>query len=178
MTGPGVPANVLVAFASRHGSTEEIAERLARRLHDSGACAEVRRVNDAGNIDAYDAVVLGSPVYDQCWAPEALEFVERNVDTLAKRPVWLFSVGSIGDSSPVWGRFATKEPKQIGALQTALHSRAYRVFAGVIERDRWPFASRLFFRLLGGRLGDNRNWPEIEAWADEIARALRNSESE
>lgn len=48
----------------------------------------------------------------------------------------------------------------------------YRVFAGVIDRHQWPFLSRLFFYALGGRLGDNRDWPAIDAWAEEIAHAL------
>ena len=65
----------LVAYASRHGATAGIAARIATRLGDSGASVELRRVDEVETLDAYDAVVLGAPVYDQSWPPEANAFV-------------------------------------------------------------------------------------------------------
>jgi menaquinone-dependent protoporphyrinogen oxidase len=143
------------------------------RLREHGVRVELRSVEQIEDVGAYEAIVLGSAVYDQSWLPEAAEFVRRNLGGLAERPVWFFSVGSFDDTHRLWGRFMTKEPKEIGAFREAIHPRDYRVFAGVIERSRWPFVSRLFFRTVGGRFGDNRNWPEIDAWAEDIALALR-----
>jgi menaquinone-dependent protoporphyrinogen oxidase len=62
---------------------------------------------------------------------------------------------------------------ELGSPVSALGPRDYRVFAGVIEREYWPLASRLLYHALGGRLGDRRDWREIEAWAQTIAAALR-----
>jgi menaquinone-dependent protoporphyrinogen oxidase len=166
--------NVLVAYASKYGSTRGIAERVAARLSEHGNRVEVRSVDQVDDVRAYDAIVLGSAVFDQSWIPEAAELVRHNFDSLAARQVWMFSVGSFGDTHRVWGRLMTKEPKEIGGFRETIHPRDYRVFAGVIERDRWPFISRMFFRALGGRFGDNRDWPEIDAWAEGIARALQD----
>ncbi|MGZ4169814.1 MAG: flavodoxin domain-containing protein, partial [Solirubrobacteraceae bacterium] len=69
-------------------------------------------------------------------------------------------------------RLMLKEPRDIAEIKNAVHPRDYRVFAGAIEKHQWPLASRMFFHAFGGRLGDNRNWPEIDAWADAIAETL------
>jgi menaquinone-dependent protoporphyrinogen oxidase len=166
-------ADVLVAYASRHGSTRGVAERVAARLAEHGGRVHVRPVDQVDDLDGYDAVVFGGPVYNGAWLPEAERFVCANVDELAGGPVWLFSVGAFGDRKRVFGPLMKKEPKGIAGIRQALHPRDYRVFAGVIDRHQWPVASRLFYRALGGRLGDNRDWPEIDAWAGRIAHELQ-----
>jgi menaquinone-dependent protoporphyrinogen oxidase len=55
--------NVLVAYASKRGSTEEIAHAVAETLHDGGLDVDCLRASDVGDLDRYDAVVLGSAVY-------------------------------------------------------------------------------------------------------------------
>lgn len=169
---PPAGTTVLVVYASRHGATAGIAARLAMRIADSGISVQVRRVDGLETLDGYDAIVLGAPVYDQRWPPEASEFVSAHADALAARPFWLFSVGSFGDTKPLIGPLTRREPRDIQALRAILRPRQYRVFQGVIEKNRWPFWSRAFFHLFGGRFGDHRDWDAIEAWADEIATAL------
>jgi len=163
---------VLVGYASRFGSTRDVAMRIADRLRGRDHEATVCAVDTATAVDGYDAVVLGSGVYDGAWTDDATAFVRRQAPTLATRPVWLFSVGSFGDRHPVIGRLMRKEPKEIGEFEQAVHPRDYRVFAGVIALEYWPTWGRLLFQALGGRDGDNRSWPDIDAWADEIANAL------
>ena len=60
-------------------------------------------------------------------------------------------------------------------IRAEIRPREYRVFQGVIQKHQWPFWSRLFFQALGGRFGDHRDWPTIDAWADRIAIALPNA---
>jgi menaquinone-dependent protoporphyrinogen oxidase len=162
----------LVAYASRHGATAEIAARIARQLADAGAAVELRDVDDVESLDEYETVVFGAPVYDQCWPPEANRFAAAYREELSKRSLWLFSVGSFGDTKPVIGRLTHKEPREIAEIRADLRPREYRVFQGVIHKNQWPFWSRIFFRAFGGRFGDHRDWPAIDAWAEQIARAL------
>ncbi len=163
---------VLVAYASRHGATEGIAARIAERIADAGTAVDLRQVDAVESLDAYDAVVFGAPVYDQSWPPEADRFVNQYRDVLAARPVWLFSVGSFGDTKRLIGPLTHKEPKRIAEVRSAMQPREYRVFQGVIGKHQWPFWSRILFHAFGGRFGDHRDWPVIEAWADQIALAL------
>ena len=163
---------VLVAFASRHGATRGVAERIAARLHDGGLAVIVNRVEDIQEIPPSCAVVLGSPVYDQRWPPEFDTFVDRHLEALAGRRVWLFSVGTFGDGRRVIGPLMRREPRNIAEAREAVGPVDYRVFAGVILRHQWPLPSRMLFHAFGGRLGDNRDWAAIDEWADGIAQAL------
>jgi menaquinone-dependent protoporphyrinogen oxidase len=164
--------DVLVAFASRHGATRGVAERIAARLSDAGLEVTLSQVEDVGEIPPGCAVVLGSPVYDQSWPPEFDDFVERHLQSLAGRRIWLFSVGTFGDRRRVIGPLVRREPRNIGQVRETMCPADYRVFAGVIRREQWPLPSRMLFHLFGGRLGDNRDWAGIDDWAETIRTAL------
>ena len=104
---------VLVVYASRHGATAGIAGRIADRLTDAGIVVGLHRVDEVEAVDAYDAVVFGAPVYDQSWPPEAHLFVADHRELLAARPLWLFSMGSFGDTKRVIGPLTHREPTRI-----------------------------------------------------------------
>src|SRR5258706_4399227 len=91
------PMKVLVAAASRHGATQEIAEAIGRTLNGEGVHAEVAANVDASDPAGYDAVVLGSAVYMGHWLEAATKFVEAHGTALSARPTWPFSSGPIGD---------------------------------------------------------------------------------
>lgn len=162
----------LIVYATRRGSTQSVAERIAARLRAGGQDVELLPVDRVEDVAAYDAIVLGSPVLNGSWTPEALEFARREAAALAARPVWLFSVGSFSDRRPIVGALARRQPREIAELTAALRPRGYRVFAGVVDAKSWPLYGRLLLRALGGRAGDDRDWPDIDAWADEIGAAL------
>ena len=168
-------ARILVAYATKYGSTRGVAERIAATLRQGGYRVEVHRAEDVADVTMYDAVVFGSAVFNQRWLPEGERFVAQNLRALAGRTVWLFSVGTFGDRKRIIGPLMKWEPKGIREYQEAVHPRGYRVFAGAIDRHQWPFLSRLFYYALGGHLGDNRDWADIDAWADGIGRHLRFS---
>lgn len=164
---------ILIGYASRFGSTRDIANRIAHAIRADGNVVDVRSADQIADFEDYDAVVFGSGVYDGSWTTEATELVRRHATVLARKPLWIFTVGSFGDRHPVVGGLIRKEPREIGEFEQALHPRDYRVFAGVIDLDHWPAWGRLIFKALGGRAGDNRQWPDIDAWAGSIAQALR-----
>ncbi|MDA8371137.1 MAG: flavodoxin [Nocardiopsaceae bacterium] len=162
---------ILVGYASEHGSTREIAVRVAERLREHGHEAEALSLDRAGDVGAYDAAVLGSAVHNSAWLPTAVDYVERNTGALAERPVWLFSIG-LAHAMNAWIADRAREPTTIAAFRAALRPRGHRLLAGAVERDHLPFFGRLVFRLMRGRYGDFRNWTEIDAWADSIATDL------
>ncbi len=87
---------ILVVYASKHGATREIAERIAERLTAGGRPAEARSVHEVDDPARYDAFVIGSAAYSMHWMKEAAGFVRRNRTLLADRPVWMFSSGPLG----------------------------------------------------------------------------------
>lgn len=165
---------VLVGYASRFGSTRDIASRIADAIRAGGSAVDLRAIEDIADVEGYDAIVFGSGVYDGSWTAEATELMRRHAAVLSRKPLWLFSVGSFGDRHPIVGSLMKKEPKEIGEFEQALHPRDYRVFAGVLNLEHWPSWGRLIFKAFGGHHGDNRHWPDIDAWAQEIASALQS----
>jgi menaquinone-dependent protoporphyrinogen oxidase len=162
---------IAVVYASRHGATTEIAARITGRLAEAGADVESHRADEVETLNNYDAVVFGAPVYDQSRPPEANDFVAEHHEELSARPLWLFSVGTFGDTKRIIGPLTLKEPRGIEQIRADLQPREYRVFQGVIHKHQWPFRSRLLFHAFGGRFGDHRDWPTIDAWADRISLA-------
>ena len=93
---------VLVAYASAHGSTRGIAERVATGLESRGIEVALRPVDDVATVEAYDAFVIGSAIHDGKWLPEAVAFTTRQATTLDARPLWLFSVVMALFGALVW----------------------------------------------------------------------------
>lgn len=172
-------ARALVTFASVHGSTHGVADRLAEGLRRAGIATDVHAMSEVPDIAGYQAVVLGSAVHGGKWLPEAKEFTLHHAVELRDRMVWLFSVSTVGDEESMFPprvaarmRAARKEHPELTALRTAVAARGHRNFAGVIARADWPLFGRAFFRLSGGRYGDARNWAAIDGWADALAREI------
>ena len=165
--------NVLVVYASRLGSTKAIAERIAARLETHGLDATVHSVVAVPDPRPYGAFVIGSAVYAGHWLKEAIGFVHDHEVALAARPVWLFSSGPVGRTAT---KVAPVRTAEVAELSSATAARGHRVFAGALDR-KVVDGSELSFadRFVAKRFvpdGDFRDWPAIDAWADEIAREL------
>ena len=169
---------VLVAYASRHGATEGIAERIAAGLNAAGCQGEARPVQTAGDLTGYDAFVIGSALYMFHWLKAGTKFVRRNRAALASHPVWLFSSGPVGTkTTDDEGRDlrAVSGPKELPELMESLDPRDHRVFFGAI--DQTTLKKGLVERMSAKWFpeGDFRDWQEIDAWtaaiADELAPA-------
>ncbi len=174
--------NVLVAYASRHGSTTGIAERISARLHAAGFETTCSSVGEVGSLKTYDAFVIGSAAYMFHWLKEATRFVKRNRKVLAQRPVWLFSSGPLGTElvdDKGQDVFSAARPKEFEELEPLIDIHGDRVFFGARDADVKPkgMAEQLMRFMPAARdalpTGDFRDWDAIEAWADEIGDELR-----
>lgn len=173
---------VLVAYASRHGATQGIAERIAETMRAAGLEAEALRVTAVKSLAEYDAFVVGSAAYMFHWEKGATNFVRHHRADIAAKPAWLFSSGPLG-TEPLDAEGRDQKvaaiPKEIPELREAVGARDHRVFFGAYKRDRKRvgLAERFVALVPAARDalpdGDFRDWPEIEAWAAEIAAALR-----
>ena len=155
---------VLVGYASKHGGTREIAERITTRLEESGVVVELRTLTELGDVTGFDAYILGSSIYMGRWNREAVAFVHRNESILRARPVWLFSSGPVGNQERV-------DPIELNDLRATVSIREHRLFGGAVKLDRMSFAERLMAKALKVS-GDYRDWPAIDAWADQIRTEL------
>ncbi|MGH4032066.1 flavodoxin domain-containing protein [Actinomycetota bacterium Odt1-20B] len=165
---------VLVSYASDHGSTRDVAERIASRLDVRGHRTEVLPAHEIRSSLDCTAAVVGSAVHHGAWLPDASAFVRRHHDDLAALPVWMFSVGMVAALRGPLRRIAERaEQPDIVRLVESIGPRGYRRFSGVIRPSHLGRLGGMLFRVAGGRYGDYRDWGAIDAWADDIADALR-----
>lgn len=150
--------HVLVAYATRHGSTAGIANAIGEGLKALGHQADVRPVREVRDIGPYGAVILGSAIYSGRWRGEALRFGRRHEADLRQRPVWLFGSGP---------RDRSAEEREIppvpaaAKLADAIHARGHVTFGG-----NWPYDTK------HDRYGDFRNFDRIRAWARAVGSEL------
>lgn len=169
---------ILVTYASTHGATQGIAERISaklRQLSQDVVVLPIAAVEDMA-VSTYDAFVIGGAAYYFHWMKEATAFVRRNRDALAKRPVWLFSSGPVGSKESYAGKPDPQDtlfPREFAALREAIHPQGTRVFFGALDYTQFGFPERMFAKRMPQ--GDFRDWSEIDGWAEEIARALKSA---
>ncbi len=156
---------ILIAYASKHGATQGIAERIAATLQQMGQDAEAKPVATVAQPASYAALVIGSAIYYGSWLPEATMWVRQHQSVLATRPVWLFSSGPLGttvkDDEP--------QPKEMAEFHTTIAPREQRIFGGALDHHQLSFAERMMVKAVRAAEGDFRDWAAIDAWAVHIA---------
>jgi menaquinone-dependent protoporphyrinogen oxidase len=159
---------ILVSAASKHGSTAEIASRIAGTLRAGlpSVVVDALPAAEVGDTATYDAVVLGSAVYMGRWLDDARNLAER-IAARTPRPVWLFSSGPIGDPPK-----PDEEPVDVDGIVGATHARGHRLFAGRLDRHRLGFGEKAVVMALRVPDGDFRDWDAIDTWSTEIATEL------
>jgi menaquinone-dependent protoporphyrinogen oxidase len=156
---------ILVAYATKHGSTREVAETIAGVLRADGYDVTVRPAADVAELDGVGAVVLGGALYTGRWHRDARRFLSRFHGELATRGLAIFGMGPKTMST----EDVAGSRDQLGrALQSFgdLRPVAMAVFGGVIDpsRLRFPFSHL--------PASDARDWRQIRRWATEIGVAF------
>ncbi|WNI14327.1 flavodoxin domain-containing protein [Actinacidiphila sp. ITFR-21] len=161
-------ARVLVAYASKYGSTAEIARWIGDALTGERLRADVRPAAEVGDVAGYDAVVLGSGLYAGHWLRDACRFARRHREALLGLPVWLFSSGPL---DPVSARYGIEPTREVTRIAERVHAADHMTFGGRLVDDARGFlARRLVAQGDGGDFCDPRR---IREWALDIADTVR-----
>lgn len=163
---------VLVAYATKYGATAEIAEKIGEVLSQTGNSVDVLPVKQVKDLDAYDAVILGSAVYIFHWRKEASRFLKANAKLLAERPLWIFSSGPTGKGDPVELADGWRFPKGLQPLLDNIKPREVVVFHGAIDPGKMKGMEKWMIQKVGAALEDSRDWEAIASWAKIIASVL------
>ena len=166
-------AQVLVAYASKHGSTKEIAETIGRVLTEAGFAVEVLAADRVADVNAYQAVVLGSAVYIGSWRKAAARFLKDNEKALAERPLWLFSSGPTGKGDPVELAKGWRFPNSLQPVADRIRPVESVLFQGAVDSNKLGFFARWAIKNVKAPSGDFRDWNAISAWAGKIAARLK-----
>ena len=163
--------SVLVGYATRHGSTQEVAEAVAETLRDSGLAVDVQPVGEVRSLDGYSAVVLGAPLYMYRWHKDARRFLSRQRKALAERAVAVFALGPVHDphDEEEWQDSWSQLNKEL-AKYPWFRPVALEMFGGKFDPELLRFPINV---MAGQELAtDIRDWAAIRDWASNLPALL------
>jgi menaquinone-dependent protoporphyrinogen oxidase len=160
-----MPRSILVAYASKHGSTQETAEAIAGMLRDEGLWAHTRRAAEIDDLWGYDGVVLAGSIYAGRWHTDARDFLKRHRQELAEVPVAIFAMGPKTSSEHDLGEARKQLDLNLKKLPD-VRPVTIAIFGGVVDPAKLHFP----FNKLPAT--DARDWDAIRSWSKEVAEAM------
>lgn len=161
---------ILVAYASKSGSTVDVAQTIGKSLSSKGAPVDVRPIKSVTNLDGYRAVVIGSGVRMGQWLPEAVEFVKKNQPKLSQLPTAFFTVHLLNtgdDEESRKKREAYTEP-----VRQIVMPKTETFFAGRLNFSKLSLFELLISKAMNAKEQDLRDWNKIRAWAEGLYPTL------
>ena len=153
---------ILVAYATKRGSTREVAQAMAETLQEHGLDVETLPAARVDDVSPYAGVIVGGALYMGRWHPDAVEFVEQHCHALSAKPLAVYGIGPrTMDEKDAGG--SRKQLVRALAKVPEIHPDAVAIFGGVIDPHRLRFP---FNRLPAS---DARDWSAIRAWATTVA---------
>jgi menaquinone-dependent protoporphyrinogen oxidase len=165
-----MPERILIGYAGQRGSTGEIADAIAKVMRDNHTVVVVRPFEQISDLSSYQAVIIGSAIYDKQWMPPAMAFLKANQDTLSRMPVALFSVCLTACEKGEEGRRKVMEFME-SARQAApsIVPKDIGIFAGVMDYGKWSFPMRIKIKSsYKWPEGDFRDWEAIRSWGESV----------
>ena len=162
--------SILLAYATRYGSTQEVAEAIAAVLRDAGLEADIQPMQEVKTLDSHDAVVLGAAIYNTKWHPDAHQFLSQYQETLRQRPVAIFALGPVATGDAPMHRSRRQLDKELEQYPW-LKPVAVEMFVGKIDPAKLGFFDRLLTPA-----SDHRDWAAIRAWASALPAQLQHDE--
>jgi len=164
----------LVLYASKHGATREIAEKVYETLKASGVEADLANAAEKMDLSSYSTIVLGSAVYVGQWQKPAVSFLKNNAADLSSKDVWIFSSGPSDKGDPVELLNGWRFPKSVQEQIDQIGPKGIAVFHGNLDPSELNFMEKFMIKQVKAKIGDFRDWEMITSWADQISATLVN----
>ena len=165
-------SSILVAYATKYGSTQEVAEAIAATLREGGLAVDLQPMRAVRTLEGYGAVVMGAPLYMFRWHKDAKSFLSRHRPALMARPVAVFALGPFEDVPKQWQEVRANLDKELAGFPW-FAPVAVEVFGGVFDPAKLTFPYNLVPGLKKMPVSDIRDWTAIRAWANSLAAKLQ-----
>lgn len=167
---------VLVAYASKYGSTQEVADRVGATLRSAGHQVDLAPVREVESVAGYRAAVLGSPLYIGRFLKDMKRFLSRHGAAVADHPVAFFALGPTRQDEP-WDDVRRQLGQEL-AKYPSLAPAVVELFGGAYDPTKLRFPDSLLTKpsaspLHGLPASDLRDWAAIDAWAKSLPEILQ-----
>ena len=166
--GGKMAKKVLVTYASKYGSTGGVADAIGKELCSKDMASDVVLIKNANSVGSYQGVVVGSAIYRGKWMSEAVDFVNKNKDTLRRMPVAYFLV-CMTLSQPTEKNRAEVLSYMNPILKDVPEIKPVGIgtFAGALDYKNLSWLNKKILKSKGTPEGDFRDWDTIRTWARE-----------
>ncbi len=174
----------LVAFGTKYGSTEKVAETIADVLRSSGHTVDVAdlRRKPMYEVDDYDMVVIGSSIIVGGWSKGSKRFLEENCEILRNKKVAMFVCCSESYLRPDEKEAQRKNFLSNVAEVHGLEPISLGLFGGEIDFDKYGFMVKAVLKKVGvnrefedagvdiSQRFDFRDWNDIKDWTMRLTQ--------
>jgi menaquinone-dependent protoporphyrinogen oxidase len=184
---------VLVAYASTHGHTAKIADRIGDVLRARGCPARARPLGGNGprlDLSQFDAVIVGASVHAGHHQREVVEWISEHRTTLSGHPSAFFSVSLTAADDTDEARAATRSMIDDVLVETGWTPQETVAFAGALQFKEYNLPTRVLMRLIARRIEhqtgtpvdvhedtDYTDWAAVDHFAEAFAAGLDRAES-
>jgi menaquinone-dependent protoporphyrinogen oxidase len=164
---------ILITYATKAGSTVEVAAFIGESLSKRGFAVDVKPVSEKPALDGYQAVLMGSAIRMGSWLPEAVDFVRQNQTTLNQLPTSIFTVHMLNTGDDETSR--TARQAYTAPVRELLPSVDEVFFKGKLDPKTLSFFDRLIAKAVetpDNPPGDFRDWNLIGGWSQSIFPTL------
>ena len=168
--------SILVTYATRYGSTQEVAEAIAATLRESGLEVDIQPMRKVQTLAGFRAIVMGAPLFIGRWHKDTEKFLSLHQEALTQRPVAIFTLGPAQSKEKDWG-LCTPNWIENGEIPLAHPGRA-ELFGGKYDPAKLHFFDKLLASFPASPLyqmpaSDLRDWTAIRTWANNLITVLQ-----
>jgi menaquinone-dependent protoporphyrinogen oxidase len=164
--------SILVGYATRSGSTQEVAETIAATLREDGLVVVCQPIKNVRSLEGHGAVVLGAPLYMFRWHEDAKRFLSRHQAALRARPAVVFALGPFHEDAKEFQDARSQLDKELLKFPW-FAPIAIQIFGGKFDPATLRFPMNLIPALKQMPASDIRDWTAIRAWASGLAAQLQ-----
>jgi menaquinone-dependent protoporphyrinogen oxidase len=167
--GKSMSTSVLIAYATRAGSTCEVAEAISATFREAGLWPELLPMSKVDSFQGAAAVILGAPLYMGRFPREFRKFAVRHRGALANLRPWFFALGPTRNQPEDFKAARRQAEKQL-ARYPWIQPAELHVFGGRWDATRLPFPFTLLRRVPAS---DIRDWSSIREWSLSVAHTIK-----
>jgi menaquinone-dependent protoporphyrinogen oxidase len=174
--------NVLVAYSTRYGSTQEIAQAIANTLRECGFLVDLEPIKKVKTLEEYTAVVIGAPLYIMHLNKEVHNFLSQHQEVLMKRKAAVFALGALSNKEEECKEVRVQLDKEL-AKHPWFMPVAVETFGGKFDAAKLHFLDKIIVNMPANPLHkvktiDVRDWTVIQALAKDLAVKFQSPPSE